>query len=270
MSDQWTTTVHTASYHLSHDMIKNPNWKLTCDAHYFLFHVISAVLEILWASLVAQTVKNLPAMQETWVQSPGLEDALEKEMLPTPVFLPRKSMNREDWWATVHGITELDTTEWLTLSLHFQKSFKNQLIPESLLIWKHSTISNLLYCFIIILNACLVLFLKYKLLEIRMQAIVWHTRLNDRLLFFTWLMYSVPWPWEYLIWRDFLWRPIFKNEKWSSEAIKSTLLTHKMWERLSHFTQKCWLWYDFFVLVSPQSENSSSIHHPAITYKCRN
>ena len=32
------------------------------------------------ASLLAQTVKNLPAMQETWVQSLGWEDPLEKEM----------------------------------------------------------------------------------------------------------------------------------------------------------------------------------------------
>ena len=32
------------------------------------------------ASLVAQTVKNLPAMQETWVQSLGQEDSLEKGM----------------------------------------------------------------------------------------------------------------------------------------------------------------------------------------------
>ena len=31
-------------------------------------------------SLVAQWVKNLPAMQETWVQSPGHEDPLEKEL----------------------------------------------------------------------------------------------------------------------------------------------------------------------------------------------
>ena len=30
-------------------------------------------------SLVAQMVKNLPAMQETWVQSLGWEDSLEKE-----------------------------------------------------------------------------------------------------------------------------------------------------------------------------------------------
>ena len=35
---------------------------------------------IIWASPVAQTVKNLPAIQETWVQSLGWEDPLEKEM----------------------------------------------------------------------------------------------------------------------------------------------------------------------------------------------
>ena len=39
-------------------------------------------------SLVAQTVNNLPVVQETRVQSPGQEDALEKGWLPTPVFLP--------------------------------------------------------------------------------------------------------------------------------------------------------------------------------------
>ena len=36
-------------------------------------------LIIAGASLVAQLVKNLPAMQETWVQSLALEDPLEKE-----------------------------------------------------------------------------------------------------------------------------------------------------------------------------------------------
>ena len=33
-----------------------------------------------WAFLVAQMVKNLPAMQETWVQSLSWEDLLKKEM----------------------------------------------------------------------------------------------------------------------------------------------------------------------------------------------
>ena len=43
-----------------------------------------------WASLVAQMVKNLPAMQEMQVRSLGQEDPLEKGMATTPVFLPGK------------------------------------------------------------------------------------------------------------------------------------------------------------------------------------
>ena len=38
-------------------------------------------------SLVVQLVKNLPAMQETWVRFLGLGDPMEKEMQLTPVFL---------------------------------------------------------------------------------------------------------------------------------------------------------------------------------------
>ena len=35
---------------------------------------------MLWASLVAQMIKTLPAVQETWVRSLGWEDPLEDEM----------------------------------------------------------------------------------------------------------------------------------------------------------------------------------------------
>ena len=38
------------------------------------------MLNILWASLVTQTVKNLPAIQKTWVPSLDQEDTVEKEM----------------------------------------------------------------------------------------------------------------------------------------------------------------------------------------------
>ena len=38
-------------------------------------------VSVTWASLVAQLVKNLPAMQETWVRSLGWEDPLEKGMV---------------------------------------------------------------------------------------------------------------------------------------------------------------------------------------------
>ena len=40
-----------------------------------------------WASLVAQTVKNIPVMWETWVQYLGQEDLLEKEMAIHSSFL---------------------------------------------------------------------------------------------------------------------------------------------------------------------------------------
>ena len=46
---------------------------------------------VVGASLIAQLVKNLPAMQETWVQFLGWGDTLEKEMATTPVFLPGES-----------------------------------------------------------------------------------------------------------------------------------------------------------------------------------
>ena len=43
---------------------------------YFLAH--AATVTPFWASLVAQLVKNLPAVRETWVRSLGWEDPLEK------------------------------------------------------------------------------------------------------------------------------------------------------------------------------------------------
>ena len=48
------------------------------------------------ASLVAQMVKNLPAMWETWVRSLGWEDFLEEGMQHTPVFLPGESLWTEE------------------------------------------------------------------------------------------------------------------------------------------------------------------------------
>ena len=80
------------------------------------------------ASLVAQTVKNLPAMWETWVRSLGQEDPptpggrhgnlLQDSCLENP-------MDRGAWWATVHGVAKgqspwgrkgSDRTEQLMLS----------------------------------------------------------------------------------------------------------------------------------------------------------
>ena len=59
-------------------------WKLHCE---LIMHQLTniywfwkAYFSALWASLVAQMVKNLPAMQETWVRSLGQEDLVEQGM----------------------------------------------------------------------------------------------------------------------------------------------------------------------------------------------
>ena len=65
-----------------------------------------SVLQISWPSLslVAQMVKNLPAMQETQVQSPG-----EGNEYPLQYSCLESSMDRGVWWATVHGVAKSQT-----------------------------------------------------------------------------------------------------------------------------------------------------------------
>ena len=57
---------------------------------------------------MAQTVKNLPTMQETWVQSLGWEDPLEEGMATRSSILAwRIPMDGGGWWATVQGVTKV-------------------------------------------------------------------------------------------------------------------------------------------------------------------
>ena len=59
------------------------------------------------ASLVAQLVKNLPTMWETWVQSLGWEDPLEKgKAMHSSILAWRIS-----WTIEVHGVAESGMTE---------------------------------------------------------------------------------------------------------------------------------------------------------------
>ena len=65
------------------------------------------------ASLVAQMVKSLPAMRDTWVHSLGWDDPLEKEMATHSSILAwRIPMDRKAWWATVNGVAK----SWTLLS----------------------------------------------------------------------------------------------------------------------------------------------------------
>ena len=64
----------------------------------------------LGASHVAQTVKNMPAMQETWIRSVGQEDPLEKGMeTHSSILAWRISMDRGGWQTTVHGVAGSQT-----------------------------------------------------------------------------------------------------------------------------------------------------------------
>ena len=72
---------------------------------------------------MAQRLKCLPAMRETWVQSLDPEDPLEKEMATIPVFLPGESIG---WRSLVgyspRGRKESDTTKQYTEEL-YKKDF---------------------------------------------------------------------------------------------------------------------------------------------------
>ena len=72
-------------------------------------------LQYYWASLVAQMVNNLPVMWETWLPSLSWEDPLEEGIAAHSSILAwRIPMDRGTWQATVHGVTKLDITEWLS------------------------------------------------------------------------------------------------------------------------------------------------------------
>ena len=75
-------------------------------------------LQYCWASLVAQLVRNLPAMCETWVRSLSWEDPLEKgKGYPLQYSGLENSMD-----CIVHGVAK----SWTRLSdFHKQASFKN-------------------------------------------------------------------------------------------------------------------------------------------------
>ena len=61
---------------------------------------------------MTQTVKNLPAMQETWVPSLGQEDPLEKEMATHSSMLAWEiPCMEEPGGATVHGVTKNSQTQ---------------------------------------------------------------------------------------------------------------------------------------------------------------
>ena len=84
----------------------------------FIMSIMISIMSII-SSLVAQIIKNLPAMQETWVQSLGQEDPLAKGVATHSSILAwRIPTDRRAWRAAVHGVTESDMTEQLSTAQH--------------------------------------------------------------------------------------------------------------------------------------------------------
>ena len=85
---------------------------IKCRSQKFVIEVLESLLNDSppGASLVAQMVMHLPAMQETQVRSRGWDDPLEKEMTTHSSILAWKiPMDRGAWWATVHGVAKSQT-----------------------------------------------------------------------------------------------------------------------------------------------------------------
>ena len=95
-----------------------------------------------WASLVAQLVKNPPAMWETWVRSLGWEDPLEKgqanhssgrrQWHPTPVLLPGKSHGQRSlvgWnpWGRKESDTRATSPSLFTF-MHWRRKWQPTLV----------------------------------------------------------------------------------------------------------------------------------------------
>ena len=91
------------------------------------FSMFASSYTCLWASLVAQTVKNLPAMQETGIQPLGWEDLLRKVFLPGEFHGQRSLAGYSPW-----GCKESD--EWL--STHTYLSFPSFVHWSVWFIWQ--------------------------------------------------------------------------------------------------------------------------------------
>ena len=85
--------------------------------------VIGYPLQYSWASLVAQTVKKLPAVRETWVRSLSWEDPLEKRTATHFSILVWRIPWTEEPGRLQSMKSQRVMTEWLWLSLHFSLEY---------------------------------------------------------------------------------------------------------------------------------------------------
>ena len=85
-------------------------------------------------------VKNPPTMQETWLRSLGWEDLLEEGMaIHSSIFAWRIPMDREAWWAAVHGLQRVGH-DWAT-----KHTYPFAMGLKTLLLCPDDLVSNVLH-----------------------------------------------------------------------------------------------------------------------------
>ena len=101
-------------------------------------------LQYAWVALVAQLVKNLPAMRETWVLSLGVEDPLEEgRAADSSILAWRIPMDRGAWQAAVHGVAKSRTrlSDFTFTFMHWRRKWQ-----PSVLAWRIPGTGELVGC----------------------------------------------------------------------------------------------------------------------------
>ena len=154
-----------------------------------IFVCLFALRFYLWASLVAQMVKNLPALQETevpflvgkiWVPFLGWEDLGsipgEENGYPPQYSGLQNFMDRGAWWATVHGVAK----SWSRLSdntfFHFHFLCLQRSCPSSHpLSFSHHYYSSACVCLAVSLYPITVWSLKNVIMWCKIHCFSWVT-----------------------------------------------------------------------------------------------
>ena len=107
---------------------------------------IGCPLQYSWASLMAQMVKNLPAMWETWVESLGWKDPWRREWLLTPVFCPGEFHGQ--WNLAGYSPWGCKGENWVTFTFQSQaKLFHKCFVwKQKILFWNlYENVENIQY-----------------------------------------------------------------------------------------------------------------------------
>ena len=126
---------------------------------------------------------------------------------PTPVFFPGKSMDRVAPWATVNGVTESDTTEWLSTLIDTSYAFSIFFSIKASWFWHTITFPTLVWC----LN---IFYAAYNIVVPNLGCMLESPRELKKYQY-------LPWPHEFLLWLvwDAVWEVAFlRLSRWLQHA----------------------------------------------------